>query len=160
MFRLVNNNGKLIIAIVVLLFIFIFVNRDANVVVVEESSQPSLNRSSLVSVQSSISNKPDKISSSKNYFWVLDHKCKIPRLDPFSEDVMNIFKPPKFEKCTDQPDLFTVRYHLKEKQYIVKFNESLFVQLFPNISDYGCVFHEIIRGPDDSLTWCVLNCSS
>ncbi|EDW63236.1 uncharacterized protein [Drosophila virilis] len=153
MFRLLNNNGKLIIAIVVLLFICIFVNRDANVVVVEESTQPSQNRSSLFSVHSPISNKPDKISSSNNYFWVFDHKCKIPRLDPFSEDVMNIFKPPKFKKCTNQPDLFTVRYDLKEKQYIVKFNESLFVQLFPNISDYGCVFHEIIRGPDDSLSW-------
>ncbi|XP_064554159.1 uncharacterized protein LOC135439369 isoform X2 [Drosophila montana] len=150
-----SNNGKVLLAILLLLCIFIFVNRHTNDIVehtsiVNKTALPKPLRT--FNGEFTTSKAAFKASSIMD-FNVFDHKCKIPRPNPFSEDVMGIFEPPKFKECADQPDLFTVRYDLKERQYILQFNKSLFVQLFPNISDFGCACHEVLRDPDDSLTW-------
>ncbi|XP_030561557.1 uncharacterized protein LOC115763223 [Drosophila novamexicana] len=156
-----SNKGKVLLAIFLLLCIFIFVNRHTNDIV-EHSSN--VNKKALTKPKSLrtlngqfTARKAAFKASSDMDFNVFDHKCKIPRPNPFSEDVMSIFEPPKFKECADQPDLFTVQYDLKEKQYILQYNESLLVELVPNISDYGCACHELHRAQDDSLTWNIIS---
>ncbi|XP_030244374.1 uncharacterized protein LOC115564324 [Drosophila navojoa] len=86
-------------------------------------------------------------------FNVFDHRCKIPRINPFSPDVMHIFKTERFKECTDQPDLISVLYDGIKRQYIVHVNESVFAELFPDILAFSCVYFEVLRGANDSLTW-------
>ncbi|KAL7739162.1 hypothetical protein ACLKA6_010383 [Drosophila palustris] len=85
-------------------------------------------------------------------FCVFSQKCKIPRLDPFAIDSMRLFKPADFMECTNQPDLVTVRYDPKKRQYRLHINESL-PELIPNISDYECTYKEIARAQNDSFVW-------
>ncbi|TDG41618.1 hypothetical protein AWZ03_011944 [Drosophila navojoa] len=66
---------------------------------------------------------------------------------------MAIFEPPKPKTCTDQPDLFTVRFNKMQKQYRLRFNKSLFMELFPSVINYACVFYEIVSGPSETPIW-------
>ncbi|EDV94063.1 uncharacterized protein LOC6570084 [Drosophila grimshawi] len=95
----------------------------------------------------------NKTSTPIKDFSVFAQNCKIPRVDSFSAEVMRIFKPPKYKQCADQPALVTVQYNQQKKKYIVFFNQSLPTNLLQNISDYGCVYYDIVRLRNNSLTW-------
>ncbi|KAH8273935.1 hypothetical protein KR044_004404, partial [Drosophila immigrans] len=97
-------------------------------------------------------NQPKIHKVKQTAFNVFSSECKIPRLDPFSHDSMEFFKPPDFMKCTNQPDLVTAQYDIERRQYKLHINEAL-PELISNISDYGCTYKEIIRGENDSIVW-------
>ncbi|XP_023162568.2 uncharacterized protein LOC111593782 [Drosophila hydei] len=89
----------------------------------------------------------------KKDFCVFDHKCKIPRLNPFADEVIGIFKPPKFKECTDQRDIINVVYDVTKRQYLLHVNATLVGILYRNITAFACIYYEIVRGANDSITW-------
>ncbi|EDW12006.2 uncharacterized protein LOC6576575 [Drosophila mojavensis] len=141
---LLSNNGLLLLAslfVCVYIYFYSFVRFEL------AKTEPTINP------EQSISQEENSQIPSQNKFNVFDHVCKIPRVDPFSPDVMAIFEPPKPKTCTDQPGLFTVRYNKQQKLYLLRFNKSLFVKLFPSVTHYACVFYEIVSGPSDKPIW-------
>ncbi|XP_017856737.1 PREDICTED: uncharacterized protein LOC108609526 [Drosophila arizonae] len=141
---LLSNNGLLLFAsffVCVYIYFYSFVRFEL------AKTEPTINP------EQSISHEDTSQIPSQNKFNVFDHVCKIPRVDPFSPDVMALFKPPKPKTCTDQPGLFTVRYNKQQKLYLLRFNKSLFVDLFPSVIHYACVFYEIISGTSDKPIW-------
>ncbi|XP_023162569.2 uncharacterized protein LOC111593783 [Drosophila hydei] len=137
---------KLLLALILITTIYIYVEHETKAVAIERRPTDTRNLSINVSSQS-------RATAPTIAFNVFDHQCKIPRIDPFSADVLAIFKPPKLKKCTDQPDLFTVRYYKQHNQYMLRFNKPLFLELFPTVRDYACVLYEIISGPREPPSW-------
>ncbi|XP_064554208.1 uncharacterized protein LOC135439416 isoform X1 [Drosophila montana] len=150
--RLAFKNGKLALVALLLIFIFIFVNRDPNGGD-ERRTQTTTVHSTRFNVKSTTRKQANKPATPIKEFCVFDHKCKIPRIDPFSQDAMTYFKTPKFKECTNQPDLLTVRFDRQKRQYVVHVNVLVSMKLLPNLSDFSCAYSEIMRGPNDSLTW-------
>ncbi|XP_023162570.2 uncharacterized protein LOC111593784 [Drosophila hydei] len=144
MYRLLIN-GKLLLAILLVLFVYIYFSY-----ITKHELQEIVTTS--IQAEATTSREPTRVPTQRK-FGVFDHECKIPRIDPFSADVMAIFKPPKLKDCVDQPDLFTVRYDKLLNQYILRFNKPLFMELFPNVLDYACVFYQIVSGPREPPSW-------
>ncbi|XP_017856739.1 PREDICTED: uncharacterized protein LOC108609528 [Drosophila arizonae] len=131
---------------------YIYIGREATVDVIQKGRKNHKNLHINASAKATAA-PPTQTTASYSVFNVFDHVCKIPRIDPFSPDVMAIFEPPKPKTCTDQPGLFTVRYNKHQKLYLLRFNKSLFVELFPSVIHYACVFYEIISGTSDKPIW-------
>ncbi|EDW12008.2 uncharacterized protein Dmoj_GI17449 [Drosophila mojavensis] len=131
---------------------YIYIGREATVDVIQKGRKSHKNLHINASAKATAAPQP-QTTASCSVFNVFDHVCKIPRVDPFSPDVMAMFKPPKPKACTDQPGLFTVRYNKQQKLYLLRFNKSLFVELFPSVTHYACVFYEIVSGPSDKPIW-------
>lgn len=156
--HLIGNCGKTLL-VLVLILTFIFVNRNARFLVEKQCTQYTefniLSHSKTIHVETKTTTNTTLIRNVEmKDFCVFSEKCKIPRLDPFSIDCMRLFNPPDFMECTNQPDLVTVRYDSKRRQYRLRINESL-PELVPNISDYECTYNEIARAQNDSFVWCV-----
>lgn len=153
-FHLIVKYRKQTLAIILVFCVFILVNRD-NSVVEEQIGSAVPKLSTIFHGESSTEQTTLKPSNTDKDFNVFDHRCKIPRINPFSADVMSIFKTEKFKECTDQPDLISVLYDGVKRQYVVHVNESVFVGLFPGILRFSCIYYEVLRGANDSITWCV-----
>ncbi|EDW37394.1 GL26230 [Drosophila persimilis] len=89
------------------------------------------------------------ISVAENFF-VFSPKCKIPYVDPLSEDFLNLSVPYPYKTCTEDPDLFSVLYHRKTKHYILHLNKEVMNTRFSNISNYACFYFETMAGTNDS----------
>ncbi|KAH8403189.1 hypothetical protein KR222_006579, partial [Zaprionus bogoriensis] len=98
---------------------------------------------------------PTTILNNVDDFNVFSQKCKIPRIDPFSEETMKIFQPSESIKCTKVPDLVIVQFDLPKKQYVLHVNETMMTEFF-HVFQYQCFYYDLRRGRNDSLIWFVL----
>ncbi|XP_062141985.1 LOW QUALITY PROTEIN: uncharacterized protein LOC133850041 [Drosophila sulfurigaster albostrigata] len=152
MYRFIVGIFGKILLIVGLIFTFIFVNHNLDFVDKKQFTQ--FTRYHEHSRTESEILREESMTNSfkvKDEFKVFSSQCKIPRSDPFSLDSMEYFNPPDFMECTNQSDLITVQYDTERRQYRLLINEAL-TELIPNISDYGCIYKEIVRGEYD-LVW-------
>lgn len=85
-------------------------------------------------------------------FFVLSSKCQMPNLDWIGNDIWKIVKPLKFKSCTDEPSLISVLYNSEEKQYKLHINDDVVLSHFPNLTEFGCTYNEIVRGTDDTFS--------
>lgn len=140
--RQVAKYSRLTLAIFLVFCIFILATRDEKFPTALDGTS-SIERTTL------------RPSIFKKDFCVFDHKCKIPRLNPFADEVIGIFKPPKFKECTDQRDIINVVYDVTKRQYLLHVNATLVGILYRNITAFACIYYEIVRGANDSITWWV-----
>lgn len=71
---------------------------------------------------------------SGNYF-VFTSGCRMPSLDPFTKDVLKIFKKTAYKKCDSLKDLVSLTYDEFDRRYKLHINDG-------NIS---CCYKSIIR---------------
>ncbi|XP_017860226.1 PREDICTED: uncharacterized protein LOC108611897 [Drosophila arizonae] len=78
-------------------------------------------------------------------YFLHTSQCMIPYVDPFSAEVMKIYKPPKFIPCSNESDLVSAKFDTKLKRYVLNINENVARQLL-NSSDmeFNC-FYRVIK---------------
>lgn len=78
-------------------------------------------------------------------YFLHTSQCMIPYVDPFSAEVMKIYKPPKFIPCSNESDLVSAKFDAKLKRYVLNINENVARQLL-NSSDmeFNC-FYRVIK---------------
>lgn len=90
----------------------------------------------------------DKVSS-KPLYYVESPQCKIPYVDPFSKDVMMIYKPMVFETCTNDSDLVTPFFDFNRKRYVLHIDESVAAKILNSSeTEFNCYYQEITRYAD------------
>ncbi|XP_068151715.1 uncharacterized protein [Drosophila tropicalis] len=83
-------------------------------------------------------------------FYVYTSKCKIPYVDPFTND--SIDQPIPLNSCANESDLFNVHFDTQSKRYIIHVDTQVALTIYSNYSDYGCTYQEIKRGANDSYS--------
>ncbi|KAH8417491.1 hypothetical protein KR222_001002 [Zaprionus bogoriensis] len=79
-------------------------------------------------------------------FFVKNYQCRIPFIDPFSAEAMEIYKPQKFEACSNETALVQPIFDVYSKRYTLQINHSLAVQKLKSAhKEYNCFYQEIIR---------------
>ncbi|KPU74217.1 uncharacterized protein Dana_GF22679, isoform B [Drosophila ananassae] len=97
---------------------------------------------------------PSRVASQPvQRFFVLSPKCQMPYLDWFGDDIWKIVKPLKFKSCTDEPSLISVLYNSEEKLYRLHINYDVISSHFPNVTEFGCTYNQIVRGTDDTFSY-------
>ncbi|XP_002133328.3 uncharacterized protein [Drosophila pseudoobscura] len=164
-----NLKRKVVLCVIILMVVFIFVNHNGELKPDSPQSKlsrkPNLepitlhNKSVIKNVQPATVLDPQKINiqtiektpiSVAENFFVFSPKCKIPYVDPLSEDFLNMSVPYPYKTCTEDPDLFSVLYHRKTKHYILHLNKEVMKTRFSNISNYACFYFETMAGTNDS----------
>ncbi|EDV94064.1 GH25084 [Drosophila grimshawi] len=90
-------------------------------------------------------------------YFVHTSKCRIPYIDPFSPEVMEIYSPRTFIPCSNESDLVSALYDASLKRYVLHINEQVAQKLL-NSSDqeYNCFYREIQLGKETE-TYDMLN---
>lgn len=85
-------------------------------------------------------------------YYVNNIQCKIPYIDPFDDEVMEIYKPKKFETCTNESDLVRPIFDMNSKRYVLHINSSVISQML-NSSEikYTCYYQEITHDDNNGL---------
>lgn len=84
-------------------------------------------------------------------YFVLTSECRIPYVDPFSSEVLDIFDPRKFSylNCTNDVALIQQMYQNETQQYKLHMNLSAMEEVSKanaiNIEDMYCCYREIKR---------------
>ncbi|KAH8311147.1 hypothetical protein KR044_004570, partial [Drosophila immigrans] len=81
-------------------------------------------------------------NSSLPLYYVESSKCKIPYVDPFAADVMEIYRPEAFETCSNESDLVRPIYHVKSRHYVLHINSSW---LDASGIQFKCYYQQITR---------------
>jgi len=81
-------------------------------------------------------------------FFVLNPKCKMPRVNPFVKGFPK-FRPLRFKSCTDEPSLVSVIYDREKKHYMLHLNMDVSLNHFADVSDFGCTYIEVVPGASD-----------
>ncbi|XP_022230852.2 uncharacterized protein LOC111079843 [Drosophila obscura] len=80
-------------------------------------------------------------------YFVRTAQCHIPFVDPFSEDLMKIYKPQTFVTCSNESDLVTTTYDALQLRYVLHINEQVAQQLLNSTAEeYNCFYEEISYG--------------
>ncbi|XP_017057377.2 uncharacterized protein LOC108098752 [Drosophila ficusphila] len=88
-----------------------------------------------------------KVDEVEKGFYVKSRKCKMPYVDPFNAEFLQVKKDVKFVPCTNESDLITVHYDTIFNQYMLHINVEVIHKLSQsNQSDFACSYQKIIYG--------------
>jgi len=89
---------------------------------------------------------PEVVEAVKPLFFVETAKCKIPYVDPFESDAMDIFHPEHFETCSNETALVAPIYDISRQRYVLFINKTL-ASIIMNSTEveYNCYYQEITR---------------
>ncbi|XP_016972587.2 uncharacterized protein LOC108039920 [Drosophila rhopaloa] len=95
-------------------------------------------------------------SSNHTKYFVESEFCKMPYVDPFSQEVMSSFRTRKLKVCHHDRDLITPEFDSKTKLYRLHIHKELVKGLKANIT-LRCFYQKITRNdknlwPDDSYS--------
>ncbi|KAH8245069.1 hypothetical protein KR032_004425 [Drosophila birchii] len=80
-------------------------------------------------------------------FFVNTSECCIPYVDPFNEEVMEIYQPEVLVTCSNESDLIFTEYSTLLQQYVLHIDEEVAQQLMNfTESEYNCFYREIMYG--------------
>jgi len=65
-----------------------------------------------------------RIQNSSGRYFVSSSKCSMPYVDPFSSEALAILQPVKYKSCTNESDLFVLKYDTKLQQYRLNVNRA------------------------------------
>ncbi|KAH8406725.1 hypothetical protein KR222_008160 [Zaprionus bogoriensis] len=83
-------------------------------------------------------------------FYVESEHCKIPYIDPFSPDAMEVYVPEQFETCSNQSDLVTPLFDVTSKRYVLHIDEKVAALALNSIDvEFNCFYQEIKRQTQD-----------
>lgn len=88
----------------------------------------------------------EAVSTAKPMFYVESEHCKIPFIDPFAAEALEVYEPKIFQTCSNQSDLVTTIFNNTSKRYILNINKSVAAEVL-NSSDieFNCFYQEVIR---------------
>ncbi|KAH8353218.1 hypothetical protein KR084_009684 [Drosophila pseudotakahashii] len=80
-------------------------------------------------------------------YYVNTSKCQIRYVDPFNDEVMEIYKPQTLVTCSNETDLITTIYNERRKRHYLHINDEVALRL-QNFRDmeYHCFYREIKYG--------------
>ncbi|EDW16526.2 uncharacterized protein Dmoj_GI10580 [Drosophila mojavensis] len=79
-------------------------------------------------------------------YYVDSAQCRMPSVDPFSKDAMEIYKPMVFETCTNDSDLIRPIFDFNRKRYVLRIDENVAAKLLNSSeTEYNCYYQEITR---------------
>ncbi|KAH8329052.1 hypothetical protein KR074_002639 [Drosophila pseudoananassae] len=94
-------------------------------------------------------NLPVEENPKTKKFFVKTSKCEIPYVDPFSEEVMEFYKPQTLVKCTNDSDLVSTEYNSKIQRYILRIDEEVAMELLNHTNvEYNCFYREVEYGSE------------
>nr|XP_017006266.2 uncharacterized protein LOC108063629 [Drosophila takahashii] len=79
-------------------------------------------------------------------YFVSSSKCSMPFVDPFSSEALAILQPVKFKTCTNESDLFMLKYDMKLQQYRLRVNSAVLSELSHSKNKISCKYREIDDG--------------
>ncbi|KAH8410269.1 hypothetical protein KR009_010271 [Drosophila setifemur] len=80
-------------------------------------------------------------------FYVNSARCQIPFVEPFNDEVMEVYKPMQFIPCTNQSDLITVHYDKFLNRYVLHVNEEVIHEMLQSTEQpFACYYQKIIYG--------------
>ncbi|XP_017860227.1 PREDICTED: uncharacterized protein LOC108611898 [Drosophila arizonae] len=82
--------------------------------------------------------------SNKTYF-VNSAVCKMPYVEPFTEDVLKIMTPKKLEKCRSDSDIIIAEYDFDLKVYRLHIREEQAVSWYKRNTTLECKYEKIVR---------------
>ncbi|KAH8353101.1 hypothetical protein KR084_008874 [Drosophila pseudotakahashii] len=88
-----------------------------------------------------------EIPSKPQQYYVKTSKCRIPYVDPFNDEVMQIYKPQTLVTCSNETDLITTEYNERIKRHVLHIDDKVALELL-NYTDaeYNCFYQEIEYG--------------
>ncbi|EDV91073.1 uncharacterized protein LOC6568487 [Drosophila grimshawi] len=109
-------------------------------IVIEENKNESKSEGSVSEASAKSNESPHPL------YYVYNDQCKIPYIDPFAKEALDIYKPLTFETCTNESDLIKPYFDLNRKRYVLQIDENVAAKLL-NSSDneYNCYYQEITR---------------
>ncbi|XP_054081454.1 uncharacterized protein LOC128919886 [Zeugodacus cucurbitae] len=106
-------------------------------------------------------------NGTQSKFFIYTTQCRIPYVDPFSEDVLKIFNPKKYKytNCTNDEAFITSSYQLNARQYILHMDmeaiERAVKPLNVSATDVRCCYRQIVRAGSGQMAdfkYNLLNC--
>ncbi|XP_016963168.2 uncharacterized protein LOC127010676 [Drosophila biarmipes] len=70
-----------------------------------------------------------RIHNLSGRYFVSSSKCSMPYVDPFSSEALAFLQPVKYKSCTNESDLFTLKYDIKLQQYRLNVNATVLSEL-------------------------------
>ncbi|XP_041564109.1 uncharacterized protein LOC121467092 [Drosophila elegans] len=102
----------------------------------------------------------EKLIKKDGEFYVDSPSCKMPKMDPFSEDIMQFFKRKEFKECSTDNDLVISQFDPKLRQYRIHIDENTADKLLKNVGNatIKCEYHVIGRNksafiPDNDFSF-------
>lgn len=87
-----------------------------------------------------------KETKTETLYYVNSAQCKIPSVDPFSKDAMDVYKPMVFETCTNDSDLITPIFDFNRKRYVLRIDVDVAAKLLNSSeTEFNCYYQEITR---------------
>ncbi|XP_034488259.1 uncharacterized protein LOC117792297 [Drosophila innubila] len=101
-----------------------------------------------------VEGRAQKTEDNSPLYYVENIHCKIPYIDPFAEEVMEIYKPHVFEECTNESDLVRPIFDMNIKRYMLHINDSVISQIL-NSSEikYTCYYQEITHSDKNGISF-------
>ncbi|XP_054726354.1 uncharacterized protein LOC129236148 [Anastrepha obliqua] len=97
-------------------------------------------------------------------YFIHTSQCRVPYVDPFSNDTLKIFNPKeyKYTNCTNDEAFITTNYQLNARQYFLHMNfpaiERAVKVLNASVTDVRCCYRQIVRAGSDNA-YNLLPCS-
>ncbi|XP_017096905.2 uncharacterized protein [Drosophila bipectinata] len=94
-------------------------------------------------------NLPGEENPKTQKFFVKTSKCRIPYVDPFTAEVMEIYKPETLVTCTNDSDLVSTEYNPKIQRYVLRIDEEVAMELLNHTNvEYNCFYKEVEYGSE------------
>ncbi|XP_017006332.2 uncharacterized protein [Drosophila takahashii] len=80
-------------------------------------------------------------------YYLKTSKCHIPYVDPFNDEVMEIYKPQTLITCSNETDLILTEYNASIKRHVLHIDEKVALKLLNfTEAEYNCFYREIKYG--------------
>ncbi|XP_026848973.1 uncharacterized protein LOC113566643 [Drosophila persimilis] len=151
-----NINRIVGVCAIVLLLIFIILNHTPDtpqIIELETTYVPptTLFSPPKTSRASKPPSQPKKPQSGAKKFFVFSPRCKIPYVDPFKSELVDVMSEVPLKVCSMDQDLFSVLYDRKARHYTLRVNQDFVKTKYADSSDLHCVYREVIPGSNDSF---------
>lgn len=93
-----------------------------------------------------VDDSPGSPELPQQLYYVNSPHCKMPYIDPFSQELLAIYKPMVFETCTNESDLVTPIFDVNRKRYVLHIDEGVAAKILNSSEiEYNCYYQEITR---------------
>ncbi|KAH8403188.1 hypothetical protein KR222_006578 [Zaprionus bogoriensis] len=94
-----------------------------------------------------LSDKLFKQTSKPMRYFVNSEKCKMPFVEPFSREILDIYKPFKLKHCSNSSDLFQLDYKSSAAQYTLRLSTATLGNLSARSGDMvNCDYRHVTYG--------------
>ncbi|KAH8353219.1 hypothetical protein KR084_009687, partial [Drosophila pseudotakahashii] len=87
-----------------------------------------------------------RIGNPRGRYFVSSSKCSMPYVDPFSSEALAILQPVKYKTCSNESDLFMLKYDIKLQQYRLLVDTAVLSELSHPKHKISCNYREIDEG--------------